>query len=778
MKQKFSSFSRRLTRRLMLGLALTLIIINAGIFTLSDRAMIKMVDVTFHSLLELESQSLQLMLSQVDIASRNIIDDVEMNIDNPDKVAQILTGDLKSNPKIKGFFVAFEPNYYPEKGQWCELYAVWRDGKIVTMQLGSEKHNYLEAEWYQKAINSKKSYWSEPYFDKDGAREMLCTLARPVLDKQGRRVGVFGADVSLEWLHKKLRKFDNKTNVEHIGLKPEQSERRGSYCFIIGKGGNYIAHPEKDRVLVNNIFDEVRSTKDTLDDKLAADMTSGKVGCNEVKIDGKQAYVFYSPVEHTDWTMGFYVPKSVMKSHVVFFNILILLAMVLGLFSVYWICRITIRHATKPLHVLAKSADEVAQGNFNAPLPHLRHNDEIFQLRESFEHMQQSLAAYIDELKTTTAEKAAMESELNIAKEIQIAMLPANFPVRNDVSIYGSVKPAKAVGGDLFDFFFRGDNLIFCFGDVMGKGMAAAMLMTVTISLFRAFAVDDDQPDAIVSRINKAMVEGGEVDSFVTLFVGILHLPTGKLRYCIAGHEPPLLITDDITSLPYDPVFPVGTFSQTVYQTKEITLEPGAMLFLYTDGLNEAQLTVDNMFGKERVHDVARTAIDDPNPERLVRRMTEAVEAFVGDAEQSDDLTMLAIRRLPTNTITLKADASEYPHMTAFIKSLIKERHLDNRLAGRLRLTVEEAVGNIIDYSGASAFTLTVADSDGHLCITITDDGMPFNPLTAPEPDLSLSPDERQIGGLGIVYMRKMSDSIDYHRIDNKNQLEIRLKNE
>ena len=778
MKQKFSSFSRRLTRRLMLGLALTLIIINAGIFTLSDRAMIKMVDITFHSLLELESQSLQLMLGEVHIASINCIDDVEDCIDHPDKVMETLANGLRSNPKIKGFFVAFKPHHFPGKGKWFEPYAVWRDGEIDTMQVGSEQHDYLNAEWYQNGIQSKKAYWSEPYYDKDGAQEIICTLVRPVYDRRGRRVGVFGADVSLDWLNKELRQVDHKTNLEQKGLSQKELEMSGCYSFIIGKNGTYISHPEKNRILAKNIFDEVKLTNDSLDDVLADNMTSGRMGCNEVMADGREACVFYTPVKHTNWAMGFFVPRSVMKAHVVFFNILILLAMALGLFSVYWICRITIRHATKPLHVLAKSADEVAQGNFNAPLPHLRHNDEIFQLRESFEHMQQSLAAYIDELKTTTAEKAAMESELNIAKEIQIAMLPANFPVRNDVSIYGSVKPAKAVGGDLFDFFFRGDNLIFCFGDVMGKGMAAAMQMTVTISLFRAFAVDDNRPDAIVSRINKAMVEGGEVDIFVTLFVGILHLPTGKLRYCIAGHEPPLLITDDITSLPYDPVFPVGTFSQTVYQTKEITLEPGAMLFLYTDGLNEAQLTVDNMFGKERVHDVARTAIDDPNPERLVRRMTEAVEAFVGDAEQSDDLTMLAIRRLPTNTITLKADASEYPHMTAFIKSLIKERHLDNRLAGRLRLTVEEAVGNIIDYSGASAFTLTVADSDGHLCITITDDGMPFNPLTAPEPDLSLSPDERQIGGLGIVYMRKMSDSIDYHRIDNKNQLEIRLKNE
>ena len=261
--------------------------------------------------------------------------------------------------------------------------------------------------------------------------------------------------------------------------------------------------------------------------------------------------------------------------------------------------------------------------------------------------MQQSLTQYIDQLKTTTAQKAAMESELSIACDIQLSMVPTEFPQRSDVEIYASMTPAKAVGGDLYDFFVRDNELVFCIGDVSGKGVPAALFMMMTKSLFRAYAANETMPERIVSQMNRDLVENNDTCMFVTLFVGILDLTSGLLRYCNAGHEAPVVIHKGTSLLPVDRTHPVGVYDDTTYQMQTVVLEPESTLFLYTDGLNEAMIDDYKMFGEKRIIEEADRAIQASqlSPKALIDRMTQAVHAFVGDIEQSDDLTMMAIRR-------------------------------------------------------------------------------------------------------------------------------------
>ena len=724
-KRKANSLSQKLTRRIMMALALMLVVINGCIFHVVDASMTRMIENTFHSMLEVESQSLRMLLKDVETATINSNYMVGEKIEDPEKITEALAKVLSINPKIRGFFVAFEPDFFPDKGRWFEPYAVWRNGIVEKMQVGSAQHDYLKSEWYREGLKAKKGYWSEPYYDKEGAQEILCTYVQPFFDKQGNRVGVFGADVSLEWLHQKLRKMDFETNQQHIGLDIEKATKEGSYTFIIGHKGTYISHPNKSFVLKRNLFDDAKLTKDLKDDLLMEEINAKQLGYKKLTIHDQEAYVFYSPVKKTGWTLGFVVPETVKKLPAFLMSAMILLMMGLGLFLVYLICRITIK-----------------------------------------------------QLKITTSEKMQMESELNFASGIQMSMLPNNFPQRDDLSIYGSVKPAKAVGGDLFDFFIRDEKLFFCIGDVLGKGVSAAMLMTVTKSLFRAYTTNEDNPEIIVTHINETMSENNDAQMFVTLFVGMLHLPSGRLQYCSAGHEPPILVNNDVSVLPFEPAFPVGTFDDTVYKNKEYHIKPNELLFLFTDGLNEAEDEYKQMFDKERIVDVIHDAISegDVSPESLIRRMTEAVEDFVGNAVQSDDLTMLAIKRLMPDTITLKVSKSSYPKMKEYLLATANKAHFNNHQAGRLRLAVEEAVGNIIDYSGATEFTLSADFNDDQLNIKIIDDGKPFNPLTAPEPDLDVPIDERAPGGLGIMYMRKMSDDLTYLRDGHQNILNIKMK--
>ena len=308
----------------------------------------------------------------------------------------------------------------------------------------------------------------------------------------------------------------------------------------------------------------------------------------------------------------------------------------------------SIRRATKPLEYLSESAREVAKGNFNAPLPTFEHNDEVAQLRDSFGNMQQSLVKHSEELKKTTAQKASLESDLRIANKIQMGMLPVKFPTRedrDDVQIFASLVPAKEVGGDLFDFYFRDEKLYFCIGDVSGKGVPASLFMAVTRSAFRTVSAHESMPDRIMTTMNQTIADMNKPNMFVTLFVGVLDLPTGHLYYCNAGHDAPLLVGQGIGELPCDSNIPVGFMPSWEYSLQEAQIFTGTTIFLFTDGLTEAMDANNEQFRMERVNEVAVRALanQQQEPQQLIAEMTEAVHQFVGDAEQSDDLTMMAI---------------------------------------------------------------------------------------------------------------------------------------
>ena len=222
---------------------------------------------------------------------------------------------------------------------------------------------------------------------------------------------------------------------------------------------------------------------------------------------------------------------------------------------------------------------------------------------------------------------------------IQMSILRTDIPERPDLEVDATLTPAKAVGGDLYDFFLRDDSLYFCIGDVAGKGVPAALVMTTVCGAFRLLAESESEPMRIVSRMNDMIIRDSSLTIFVTFFAGVLDLDTGHLRYCNAGHKPPLI---NGQPLGVDHNLPIGAMPDWVFTAQETSLAPGSTLFLYTDGLDEAEDAGHNMFGKKRVMEVIKTA--GTQPRALIRRMTQAVADFTGDTEQSDDLTMLALQ--------------------------------------------------------------------------------------------------------------------------------------
>ena len=519
---------------------------------------------------------------------------------------------------------------------------MWLDGRIFTIQNGSADHDYFTHEWYVEGMKHDEGYWSNGYsFEMGGERVLICTYAKPFYDAKGRMAGVYAGDLSLDMLHDYLLSKDLKANTEGLIKVPRKLEgnpRQWVRSVIVDKNGYYVSHPDKERMLQDNFFKAISQKTDSVAERMMREMKAGKKGSAEITFEGVPSTVFYSPLEKSGWSLVMILPNIRYYIVVFGFGIILSLCLLTGLLAVYIICRTTIRRSTRPLQVLASSADEVAKGNFYAPLPDIRHQDEIGLLRDSFGNMQHSLRQYIDELKTTTAQKSAIESELSVARRIQMSMLKTETPHRPDLMIKATLTPAKAVGGDFYDFFVRDNCLYFCIGDVAGKGVPAALVMTNACGGFRLLSESESEPVRIVSRMNEMIIRNNSITIFVTFFAGVLDLETGHLRYCNAGHIPPIVNGE---ALPVNSNLPIGTMSDWNYTTQEADLAPGSTLFLYTDGLSEAEDAQNQMFGRKRIFEVLQSAPQEP--QTLIERMKQAVADFVGDTEQSDDLTMLLI---------------------------------------------------------------------------------------------------------------------------------------
>ena len=245
----------------------------------------------------------------------------------------------------------------------------------------------------------------------------------------------------------------------------------------------------------------------------------------------------------------------------------------------------------------------------------------------------------LERLQQVNDEKKRISSELQEASQIQQMMLPHDYMQRDDVDVFGSLVPAREVGGDLFDYFIHDEKLFFCIGDVSGKGTPSAMLMAGTRSYFRAFSGHENNPGLIMQYINESACQGNDTNMFITLFIGVLDLPTGHLRYCNAGHDVPLILANgQWTCLEAKPHLPIGLFDEMKYNMMETYLQPNSTIFLYTDGLTEAKNCEHKQFGIKQVEEVLATCTD-MQPQELLETIDKAVRGFVGGAEQSDDLT-------------------------------------------------------------------------------------------------------------------------------------------
>ena len=572
------------------------------------------------------------VLGSVETAVQNLSWLVTDKLDYPDYMYALTQQVLRSNPHVVGSAIAFEPSYYPEKGVLFSPYSYrMEDGSIRSKQLGTEDYEYHYMDWYQIPKLLGKPYWSEPYYDEGGANVIMTTYSLPLYDMYGEMYAVFTADISLEWFAEK---------VNEIKLYPN------SFNYMIGRGGTFLVSDRKEAILNESFFARPLLEGDKRMLEIGHRMINGESGMSTFERDGEEYYLFFAPVTSTGWSVSVACLYSDIFASVDGMRNMMMTLSFIGILLLAWVCYLTIRRLTAPLTRFAESATEIAQGNFNATLPDIISKDEMKTLRDSFESMQQSLVTYIDELKQTTASKERIESELRIAREIQMGMVPKMFPPfpeRDDVDLYAQLIPAKEVGGDLYDFFIEDDKFYFIVGDVSGKGVPASLVMAVTCRLFRTVAAHFHTPADIITALNDTLAENNESNMFCTAFLGVIDLKTGVMQYCNAGHNAPVIIypSGKVEFMEIQPNLPLGLFGGFPYEGQECTLERGTSIFLYTDGVTEAENKEKALYSDERLLQQL-TMIQKECPRSIVDSVLVDIESHVAGADQSDDITIMS----------------------------------------------------------------------------------------------------------------------------------------
>lgn len=511
--------------------------------------------------------------------------DLKRNLFHPDSSYTVMEWVLKSHPHLAGCWVAYVPDYFPEKGRLFEPYAWWDNGEIKNAEIAAEGRDYTQNPYYKAVYASDTPMWTDVYHE--FLTDMnLVTYILPIHDERGDIVAMFGLDVSTEQLGDTL-------NYRHI--------YPSSYDFLLTEKGQLIAGPKHTREKkVKEMQHIIAQINDSTVKKSPSN--SGRSVIFPIKdADGDKGMVFYTHFKgQPKWQIAVVCYDKEVYAKLVKMRRTIGILMLLGLLVLGLI-----------IARFAKNDRKLQKANL---------------------------------------EQERIGSELRIAKNIQREMLPHSFSLgRDDLDVYGSLTPAREVGGDLFDFFVRDEKLFFCIGDVSGKGVPSAIVMAVIHAMFRMASANENNPAKIMQIVNETASEGNESNMFVTMFVGVLDLPTGHLCYCDAGHDAPFIMVDGQWSMvKVTPHLPIGVFADVDYGMEEIQVQPDSTIFLYTDGLTEAKRGPKQMFGLQRTEDVlSKCAQQQLMPQQILETVSEEVHCFIGNAEQSDDLTMLAIHYKP-----------------------------------------------------------------------------------------------------------------------------------
>ncbi len=643
-------------------------------------------------------------------------------------------------------------------------------GNIIYNTIPFDQYDYTKTQWYHHAVNENKGEWTEPYVDQTGSHKAIVSYAKAIRDKAGNVKGVVVVDVSLHDLTQELST-----------VQPFQN----SYSFILSKKGKVIAHPDTSLILKEDIFSMAHLLDDDDYTTLGEKMLAGEKGTLHCELGDTDMLVCYAPLPHVGWTVASVCPYSTVKSEMGSLTVIILVILIVGIILLLMCFSILISHMVRPLREMTDVAYRIAQGDFNASLPTMSTDGDFGKLHEAFAHMQLSLKTYVNDLENATKARERINSELKVAHRIQMEILPTDFVLPQgyeNLDIDAFITPARSVGGDFYDFWLENGKIYLAIGDVSGKGVAAAIVMAMTCTMFRSLVSERKSTSEIMSQLNRMLTRNNQTEMFVTMFIGVLDTHTGELTYCNAGHTAPFLFSPDGCSLlPLIPKLPLGLFDGVAYVEQKYTMHANQTILLYTDGLTEAENEQRAQLGTERVRQILEGMANKTSHE-VIKDIRHHLQLFVGNAEQSDDLTLFAISYNNCEQLVIDNRLAELEKLPLFLNRVGERLGLEKRLLLSLRLALEEAMVNVVNYAypkgetGKINLKVKYEPQESTLRFELTDSGKPFDPTTAKDADISLGVEERPVGGLGIFLIKKCMDEVTYKRENGMNRLMMTKK--
>jgi len=689
-----------------------------------------------------------------------------------EQIHQAIKAILNNNPTIFGMTVALEPNILnTELGEFSPYY-FRKNGALEYTSLATENYQYLKWDWYTEAKKNNRPVWSEPFFDTGGGNVSMTTYSTPILIGTNKQfAGVVTADIKLAQL---------SDIVENLA---ENTSGKGA---IVSSKDIILAYPDKSLVMqplktILQGIDFNQKWRIYMSSKTSAVPVYEKVSCRV--LEGR-CWIAIQSLGQTGWKIiiAYSEDELVSKMNDLMFNIAMIA--IAGLIALLLAVIFITRYFTKPLALLANASKDIGAGYLDTTMPQPQRNDEIGSLTTDFSDMRDALKKYIEELQESTAKRQKLESEIQIAKDIQMSMVPGagNISVKDDNhQLYSLLRPARSVGGDLYYFQLSEDGLLnFIIGDVSDKGVPAALFMAKTVTIYTQALKDGLSPGQSLTTMNDLLVENNDACMFVTTLCGVLDIKTGKLTMANAGHMYPIQKTGNSTKeLMIDGATALGLMEDINYPDVSVQLEKNTALVMYTDGISEAFNSGEEQYSEERLIEFVGNETSS-NAEHLGDRIITDVDRFVDVHEQSDDITLMVIfygsdDSAPTSqTLMLTSSCGECPKLYEFLEDFTDSHDMSDETLHDLKLVAEEILANIINHAYNKApdqkIEIKISANNGTIEASFIDDAAACNPL-----ETANNNDEKELheGGMGMSIIKSLTNTRKYERIDNRNVLTI-----
>lgn len=759
------SIASRLAMWSLIGSVLVLTGCGAALFGKLRTQLLESTDREGASLASGGASAIEAHIDRVTVATRLLARIVENRGNDAERLAR---DTLKANTDLAGVAFAFVPAKTDDPPP-APFVSRHTDGALSQRDLRLDATRYWEQPWFRNGIACDSGCWQKPFLSHSRQRRLV-NYSVPIRP-EGRMVGLVNADVTLDWLQ---------------GILGSLHKPAGATAFVLDGDGHYLAHDHHSLIGGS-------ATQTLLDAQ-----TSAKRGPVHLRTGGQAditepSWLYTAPIPGSGWTLGLLVPEARIYAQLQRLFLLEASAGLLAMLGIALIIMTVARRTLAPLGILTDRAEHVARGELDFALPAVLRHDEIGRLTDAFDTMRRSLAEHIARLTHATREQERLRSELEIASQIQVALLPSEHYVDahcDTFELHALLRPARAVGGDLYSYFML-DQQHFCLmvGDVSDKGIPAALFMARAITLAKAIAPRARRPSQLLGQLNQELCRSNEGCMFVTLLCGVLDTGTGRLVLASAGHEPPILCRDgEARTIEIPTGAAIGLDEDANYQEQAMQLLTGDTLLMYTDGITEASDHTQQMFGIERVLESLANTSAPEQAAGYTRHLLDDVDRFVGDAEQIDDITVMSLSwhhhgpQENSHVLELVCEAT----LPAVFDALdrcdmsLRQAGIADSTREDVRLVLEELMVNMVQHNHASQpdglIRLYLHPSNEAIQVELHDNGTPFDPLQASPPTLTGDiADAEEIGGLGIHLVRAMASDMSHTHDSEGNHLQLRF---